>query len=171
MGELGALFNPGMRHELEERQAKAARREEEGNAKDGDLRIDLESGVAVINMSAGDGTVSSDDSTVSDEDGTVPDANGAVSDEDGTVSDGNGAATAGVGAGVGAEGSVGQSGSDSQTSRAPVADPAEAPVEARPAASKSPSRSARAGKSGRGAGSPEKPVLQPRGKRGATAAR
>ncbi len=49
MGELGALFNPGMRHELEERQAKAARREEEGNAKDGDLRIDLESGVAVIN--------------------------------------------------------------------------------------------------------------------------
>ncbi len=51
MGELGALFNPGMRHELEERQAKAARREEEGNAKDGDLRIDLESGVAVINAS------------------------------------------------------------------------------------------------------------------------
>ena len=50
MGELGALFNPGMRHELEERQAKAARREEEGNAKDGDLRIDLESGVAVINI-------------------------------------------------------------------------------------------------------------------------
>jgi len=50
MGELGALFNPGMRHELEERQAKAARREEEGNARDGDLRIDLESGVAVINI-------------------------------------------------------------------------------------------------------------------------
>lgn len=50
MGELGALFNPGMRHELEERRAKAARREEEGNARDGDLRIDLESGVAVINI-------------------------------------------------------------------------------------------------------------------------
>jgi hypothetical protein len=50
MGELGALFNPGMRHELAERQAKAARREEEGNARDGDLRIDLESGVAVINV-------------------------------------------------------------------------------------------------------------------------
>lgn len=50
MGELGALFNPGMRHELEERQAKAARREEEGNARDGDLRIDLDSGVAVINI-------------------------------------------------------------------------------------------------------------------------
>jgi hypothetical protein len=49
MGELGALFNPGMRHELEERRARAARREEEGNARDGDLRIDLDSGVAVIN--------------------------------------------------------------------------------------------------------------------------
>lgn len=49
MGELGALFNPGMRHELEERRARAARREEEGNGRDGDLRIDLESGVAVIN--------------------------------------------------------------------------------------------------------------------------
>jgi hypothetical protein len=54
MGELGALFNPGMRHELEERQSKAARREEEGNARDGDLRIDLESGVAVININGGD---------------------------------------------------------------------------------------------------------------------
>ncbi len=54
MGELGALFNPGMRHELEERQSKAARREEEGNARDGDLRIDLESGVAVINVPGGD---------------------------------------------------------------------------------------------------------------------
>ena len=50
MGELGALFNPGMRHELEERRSKAMRREEEGNARDGDLRIDLESGVAVINV-------------------------------------------------------------------------------------------------------------------------
>ncbi len=54
MGELGALFNPGMRHELEERQAKASRREEEGNARDGDLRIDLESGVAVINIPGAD---------------------------------------------------------------------------------------------------------------------
>ena len=50
MGELGALFNPGMRHEIAERQAKAIRREEEGNARDGDLRIDLSSGVAVINV-------------------------------------------------------------------------------------------------------------------------
>jgi hypothetical protein len=54
MGELGALFNPGMRHELEERRSKAARREEEGNARDGDLRIDLESGVAVINIPGAD---------------------------------------------------------------------------------------------------------------------
>ncbi len=50
MGELGALFNPGMRHEIEERESKANRREEEGNARDGDLRIDLASGVAVINI-------------------------------------------------------------------------------------------------------------------------
>jgi len=50
LGELGALFNPGMRHEIEERQSKANRREEEGNARDGDLRIDLSSGVAVINV-------------------------------------------------------------------------------------------------------------------------
>ena len=55
MGELGALFNPGMRHELEERRSKAMRREEEGNARDGDLRIDLESGVAVINVPGADG--------------------------------------------------------------------------------------------------------------------
>ena len=70
MGELGALFNPGMRHELEERQAKAARREEEGNARDGDLRIDLESGVAVININGGD----------DDEDGAT--ASGASADAD-----------------------------------------------------------------------------------------
>ncbi|MGI8592310.1 MAG: DUF6191 domain-containing protein [Nakamurella sp.] len=51
LGELGALFNPGMRHEIEERKSKANRREEEGNARDGDIRIDLTSGVAVINLS------------------------------------------------------------------------------------------------------------------------
>jgi hypothetical protein len=50
MGELGALFNPGMRHEIEERESKQNSREEEGNARDGDLRIDLASGVAVINI-------------------------------------------------------------------------------------------------------------------------
>lgn len=48
MGELGALFNPGMRHEIEERKSKAVRREEDGTADPGDLRIDLFSGVAVI---------------------------------------------------------------------------------------------------------------------------
>ena len=68
MGELGALFNPGMRHELEERQAKAARREEEGNARDGDLRIDLESGVAVINIPG------ADDEQADDADQTTPSA-------------------------------------------------------------------------------------------------
>jgi hypothetical protein len=68
MGELGALFNPGMRHELEERQAKAARREEEGNARDGDLRIDLESGVAVINIPGSEDQSAVEDSTSSPED-------------------------------------------------------------------------------------------------------
>ena len=48
MGELGALFNPGMRHEIEERKSKEMRREEEGDSDPGDLRIDLFSGVAVI---------------------------------------------------------------------------------------------------------------------------
>ena len=56
MGELGALFNPGMRHELEERRSKAMRREEEGNARDGDLHIDLESGVAVISSHSSETT-------------------------------------------------------------------------------------------------------------------
>jgi hypothetical protein len=81
MGELGALFNPGMRHELEERQSKAARREEEGNARDGDLRIDLESGVAVININGGD----------DDQDGER--GNGASADADngsGTTSEATG---------------------------------------------------------------------------------
>ena len=50
MGPLGEIFNPGMRHEIEERRSKALRREEEGNARDGDLRIDLDSGKVVITM-------------------------------------------------------------------------------------------------------------------------
>ncbi len=67
MGELGALFNPGMRHELEERRSKAMRREEEGNARDGDLRIDLESGVAVINVPGAEGSsAAQDDPTAQD---------------------------------------------------------------------------------------------------------
>jgi hypothetical protein len=52
VGPLGEIFNPGMRHEIEERRSKALRREEEGNARDGDLRIDLESGKVVINAPA-----------------------------------------------------------------------------------------------------------------------
>ena len=72
LGELGALFNPGMRHELEERRSKEMRREEEGTGRKGHLRIDLESGVAVIQSkragadadgaAAGDGEVPSDES-------------------------------------------------------------------------------------------------------------
>lgn len=61
MGELGALFNPGMRHELAERKSKALRREEEGNAGDGELRIDLESGTATIKIQAADGSTAPQD--------------------------------------------------------------------------------------------------------------
>nr|WP_246231806.1 DUF6191 domain-containing protein [Nakamurella aerolata] len=52
MGEIGALFNPGMRHEIEERRRKQSHREEAGNADPGKLGIDLLSGTAVINMGA-----------------------------------------------------------------------------------------------------------------------
>jgi hypothetical protein len=48
VGPLGEIFNPGMRHEIEERRSKALRREEDGNARDADLRIDLESGFVNI---------------------------------------------------------------------------------------------------------------------------
>lgn len=72
LGELGALFNPGMRHEIEERKLKANRREEEGNARDGDVRIDLASGVAIINIPGRTRTEgeppTSDESTVTDPD-------------------------------------------------------------------------------------------------------
>jgi len=80
MGELGALFNPGMRHELEERQAKASRREEEGNARDGDLRIDLESGVAVINVTGEEAGES--DTSQAAETNTASATGGATSTED-----------------------------------------------------------------------------------------
>lgn len=50
LGEIGALFNPGMRHEIEERRRKQSHREEAGNADPGKLGIDLLSGTAVINM-------------------------------------------------------------------------------------------------------------------------
>lgn len=48
MGPLGEIFNPGMRHEIEERRSKALRREEEGHGRKGDLRIDLDSGYVTI---------------------------------------------------------------------------------------------------------------------------
>jgi hypothetical protein len=48
VGPLGEIFNPGMRHEIEERRSKALRREEDGNARDADLRIDLDSGFVNI---------------------------------------------------------------------------------------------------------------------------
>src|SRR6478609_7624593 len=98
MGELGALFNPGMRHELEERRAKAARREEEGNARDGDLRIDLESGVAVINAPGDDDPAAADDR--SNTRSATSDA--AESGPDGSGSAGPGTSASGGSAGSGA---------------------------------------------------------------------
>lgn len=52
MGPLGEIFNPGMRHEIEEKRSKELRREEEGQGEKGDLRIDLESGFVVIHSPA-----------------------------------------------------------------------------------------------------------------------
>ena len=74
MGPLGEIFNPGMRHEIEERRSKALRREEEGNARDADLRIDLESGFVNIvappaapeAAKAADAADSADDSSADD---------------------------------------------------------------------------------------------------------
>lgn len=86
MGELGAMFNPGMRHELEERRSKAARREEEGNARDGDLHIDLASGIAVINVPSdeddGEAGTADQGATVSD---TVEQAGNEDTRPDNTV--------------------------------------------------------------------------------------
>lgn len=48
LGELGALFNPGMRHEIEEQLSKQMLREEEGTGRKGRLGIDLDSGVVVM---------------------------------------------------------------------------------------------------------------------------
>lgn len=48
MGELGVLFNPGMRYEQEEKLAKQMIREDEGTGRKGRRGIDLESGVVVI---------------------------------------------------------------------------------------------------------------------------
>jgi len=104
MGELGALFNPGMRHEIAERKAKAARREEEGNADPGNLRIDLLSGVAVITMSpknrdAEENTVAENTEqgaqTAGGPEGVEPAADGLIDDdrtEESVQSQGAGAA-------------------------------------------------------------------------------
>lgn len=73
MGELGAMFNPGMRHEIAERKAKAARREEEGTADPGNLRIDLLSGIAVINLGPGAQDAPADAQDEFDEEDTVAD--------------------------------------------------------------------------------------------------
>lgn len=98
LGELGALFNPGMRHEIEERQAKANRREEEGNARDGDLRIDLASGVAVISLSNGGdhsaapaGEPHHSESTEEDTADVPPSAQDAASEHSGATSEQAGA--------------------------------------------------------------------------------
>lgn len=64
MGELGVLFNPGMRHEQEEKLAKQMLREDEGTGRKGRLGIDLESGVVII------GSPSADPAAEPDVDGT-----------------------------------------------------------------------------------------------------
>ncbi len=94
MGELGALFNPGMRHELEERRSRAARREEEGNARDGDLRIDLESGVAVINA-PGDETEGAGSAVEPPPAQPAPDAGSATGNADSTPGTGDAPGPAG----------------------------------------------------------------------------
>lgn len=73
MGELGALFNPGMRHEIAERKAKASRREEEGNADPGKMRIDLLSGVVVIDMGQKSAQKSTPEDPVADDNKTNDD--------------------------------------------------------------------------------------------------
>ena len=143
MGELGALFNPGMRHELEERRAKAARREEEGNARDGDLRIDLESGVAVINAPEDDDAVAADDRSNID----------VRSDAAESGSAGSGAA----GSGAAAPTSDGSDAGESDPARSDAAGSDAAGSDGGPAAEAVPAA--------------EPAPLRPRGKRATTAAR
>lgn len=69
MGELGVLFNPGMRHEREEKLAKQMLREDEGTGRKGRLRIDLESGVVVIGS---DGDAHPDSGEPSNSQNTAP---------------------------------------------------------------------------------------------------
>ncbi len=71
-----------MRHEIQERKSKANRREEEGNARDGDLRIDLASGVAVINIPgrSDDGSTAATDGAGESESSETADATDARPD-------------------------------------------------------------------------------------------
>ncbi|MBM9465794.1 DUF6191 domain-containing protein [Nakamurella leprariae] len=91
LGDLGALFNPGMRHELAERRSRAMRREEEGHGRDGDLRIDFESGVAVINVQQPDAEAAEPEDDDPGADG--PDAAGAQDAPDDDTVEANGRAT------------------------------------------------------------------------------
>jgi Family of unknown function (DUF6191) len=50
MEELAALFNPGMRHEQEQREKMAVLREDEGNSADPPSTVDLDAGVAVLRL-------------------------------------------------------------------------------------------------------------------------
>ena len=68
-----------MRHEIEERRSKALRREEEGNASDGDIRIDLDSGFVHI-VADGQAAATADADEVSDPDGDSADTDPASSD-------------------------------------------------------------------------------------------
>ena len=137
MGELGALFNPGMRHELEERRSKAMRREEEGNARDGDLRIDLESGVAVIAVDGEEGESAS--ATEGDSDGSdieLADAGSAVGDSTAVPVNAGSAVddTAVPAEAASAAGAprVGATESDRSAAEAASAESPEAPAELRP---------------------------------------
>jgi hypothetical protein len=63
-----------MRHEIEEKRSKALRREEEGNARDGDLRIDLESGFVRITAPAKPAKPEAEASTKADKEDGEKDA-------------------------------------------------------------------------------------------------
>lgn len=54
MNELAALFAPGKRHELAERQRREVLRDDDGNAADPPSTVDLDRGVAVIRLARRD---------------------------------------------------------------------------------------------------------------------
>jgi hypothetical protein len=143
MGELGALFNPGMRHELEERQSKAARREEEGNARDGDLRIDLESGVAVINVPGAEDEADQPSSAAAGTDSEPGQAADRSDAETERAADGTDPQITQAADQVNPDGVVADPGTTDERDRSPVV-----PVES---------------------AKPAPPVLRPRGKRGLSA--